>query len=104
MSQLAVVLPLLTTAVIEIPLWLEAVQKARYAPNFNKKLVRMVMGGKVKFSRPVSIEHEQRSLERSRARRHLYIGALLVAIGAWLGFGGRKITDVFTAVRSKIGV
>ncbi|CAK9783311.1 unnamed protein product [Cutaneotrichosporon oleaginosum] len=91
-------------AVIEIPLWLEVAQKARYAPNFNKKLVRMVMGGKVKFPRPISLEHEERSLERSRARRHLYIGVLLVAIGAWLGFGGRKITNLFTAVRAKIGV
>jgi hypothetical protein len=64
----------------------------------------MVMGGKVKFPRPVSLEHEARSLERSRARRHLYIGVLLVAIGAWLGFGGRKITTLFSAVRAKIGV
>ncbi|BEI82732.1 hypothetical protein CcaverHIS002_0306000 [Cutaneotrichosporon cavernicola] len=91
-------------AVIEMPLWLEMAQKARYAPNFNKKMVRRFLGANVKFPRPISVEHEQRSLDRSRARRHLYIGVLLVAIGAWLGFGGRKITSIFAALRAKIGV
>ncbi|GMK56329.1 hypothetical protein CspeluHIS016_0301690 [Cutaneotrichosporon spelunceum] len=90
-------------AIIEIPLWLEIAQKARYAPNFNQKMVRRFLGAKIKFARPTSVEDEQRSLDRARARRHLYIGVLLVAVGAWLGFGGRKISSLIAALRAKIG-
>lgn len=69
---------------------MEAAQKARYPNKFNKKLMRMVVGKKIAFKRPVSVEHEQRNIERSRARHHLYLGFIVVAIGACMGFVFRK--------------
>lgn len=64
----------------------------------------MVMKGKVPFKRPVSVEHEERALERSRTRRHLYIGLILVAFGAWIGFGGRKLGGVVSAIKTRLGL
>jgi len=86
---------------------MEFAQKSRYAPNLNaraQKMLRAVLSVRVNFDRPESVEKERQLLERRRARRHLYIGLLIVAIGALIGVSSRngRLAAVWAFVRSKL--
>jgi hypothetical protein len=87
---------------------MEFAQKSRYAPNLNaraQRILRAVLSTKVSFDRPVSVERERQILERRSARRHLYLGLIIVAIGALIGISSRKtgFVALLSTVRSKLG-
>lgn len=67
-------------------------------------MLRLVMSTGINFKRPVSVEGERLALTRRRNRRHLYLGLVLVALGAWMGLGARRIGTFLNAVKSKIGL
>lgn len=83
---------------------MEAAQKQRYPPNLNEKLMRMFAQPKMPWKRPVSVEHEERAIERTRARRHLYVGFVLVLLGAWAGLGWRRLGGVLFAIKARLGL
>lgn len=88
-------------AILEVPYWLELAQKSRYPPNLDasaRKVFKMFMVSKVNFKRPVSVEGEQQLLRSQRNRRTLYIGALLIFLGAWAGVIGRQGAEKFGSV------
>ncbi|KAL1412475.1 Hexadecenal dehydrogenase [Vanrija albida] len=88
-------------AILEVPYWLELAQKSRYPPNLDanaRKIFKMFMVSKVNFSRPVSVEGEQKLLRSQQNRRTLYIGALLIIIGAWAGIAARQGANAFGSV------
>lgn len=90
---------------LEVPYWMEFAQKNRYAPNMNprnERMLKRVMGTGINFSRPVSVESERLALQRSRNRRHLYLGIIIVTLGAWLGFGARSIGKVLGTLKAKL--
>lgn len=93
-------------AVLEMPAWMELAQKSRYPTNYSAatpKRMKMVMTARLGFKRPVSVEHERRALERARTRKHLYLGVLLVLLGAAAGLGGRKILTFLATLKSRLG-
>lgn len=93
-------------AVLEMPGWMEIAQKSRYPNNYadsTPKRMKMVMTARLGFKRPVSVEHERRALDRARNRRSLYLGFLLVLIGASAGLGGRRIAEFLGGLKAKLG-
>lgn len=94
-------------AVLEMPGWMEIAQKSRYPNNYvegTHKRMKMVMTAPLGFSRPVSVEHERRALERRRNRRTFYLGVLLVLVGAAAGLGGRRIASFLGGLKAKLGL
>lgn len=88
---------------------MEIVQKKRYAPNLNasaQKLLKSVMAPRLTFDRPVSVERERQLIQRRKARRTLYLGFIIVALGAWIGVASRngRLSSIVTALRSKLGI
>jgi hypothetical protein len=80
---------------MEVPLLMEFIQRKRYPPISERyqRMIGAVTAPSIAFDRPESIEAERRRIERSRSRKHLYIGMLTmlcVILGAWLGMYLRK--------------
>lgn len=93
-------------AVLEMPGWMEIAQKSRYPTNYTDatpKRMKMVMTARLGFSRPISVEHERRAIEAKKNRRTLYLGFLLVLVGAAAGLGGRRVAAFLAGLKAKLG-
>lgn len=90
---------------------MELAQKGRYPPNANeqtKKMMKRILTSRITWDRPVSVEAERRAITRSRNRKRLYIGVILVLLGAWAGIAGRtaasSLHSLVASIRTRLRI